>query len=59
MWSRIESRGDMVFISPGIQVIISRYRRFEFGIQIPVIKPDEGWWQYQNTFLFRITTYGF
>ncbi|MGA1826067.1 MAG: tetratricopeptide repeat protein [bacterium] len=58
MWPQYEFGGDIVYLSPGIQLMISRYRRIEFGIQIPVIKPDEGW-EYSSTFIFRITTYGF
>ncbi|MGA1867498.1 MAG: tetratricopeptide repeat protein [bacterium] len=57
-WPRYESGGDMVFLSPGIQLILSPYRRIECGVQIPITQQDEGW-KYNNAFLFRITTYGF
>jgi hypothetical protein len=35
--------GHTLFVSPGFQYFITKTLKAEFGLQIPVIKPDDGW----------------
>ena len=38
-----EKGGNTLFISPGLQFIITKGLKAEFGVQLPLIKPDDGW----------------
>jgi hypothetical protein len=38
-----EKVGHTLFLSPGVQVFLTEGLKMELGIQIPIIKPDDGW----------------
>ena len=38
-----EEGGHTLFLSPGVQVSMGGGLNLELGMQIPIIKPDEGW----------------
>ena len=38
-----EKGGHTLFLSPGVQVFLTEGLKMELGIQIPVIRPDDGW----------------
>jgi hypothetical protein len=38
-----EKGGHTLFLSPGVQVFFTEGLKMELGIQIPIIRPDDGW----------------
>jgi hypothetical protein len=38
-----EEGGHTLFLSPGVQVFFTKDLKAELGIQVPIIKPDDGW----------------
>jgi hypothetical protein len=38
-----EKGGHTLFLSPGVQVFLTEGLKMELGIQIPIIRPDDGW----------------
>jgi hypothetical protein len=39
----IEKGGHTVFLSPGVQVFLTKGLKTEFGLQIPIVKPSDAW----------------
>jgi tetratricopeptide (TPR) repeat protein len=39
----MEKGGHTLFLSPGLQFILTEGLKLEFGVQLPIIKPEEGW----------------
>jgi hypothetical protein len=39
----IEKGGHTLFISPGLQVFLTKGLKAEFGVQLPIIRPEDGW----------------
>jgi hypothetical protein len=38
-----EEGGSTLFLSPGLQFFLMKKLKLEVGVQIPVLKPDDGW----------------
>jgi hypothetical protein len=38
-----EKGGSTLFLSPGLQFFLMKNIKVELGVQIPVVKPDDGW----------------
>lgn len=38
-----EKGGSTLFLSPGLQFFLMKKLKVELGVQIPVVKPDDGW----------------
>ncbi len=38
-----EKGGHTLFVSPGVQVFLTRDFKIEFGLQVPIVKPGDAW----------------
>lgn len=46
-----EKGGHTLFVSPGVQVFLTRDIKIEFGLQIPIVKPGDAW---VENFVFHV-----
>jgi hypothetical protein len=53
-----EKGGHTLLLSPGIQVSLSKGLKAEFGFQVPLIRPEDGWVE-EIVFHFGLTKYFF
>jgi hypothetical protein len=53
-----EEGGHTLFLSPGLQVFFTKGLRAEFGIQLPIIEPGDGWAE-EVVFFVGLTRYFF
>ena len=53
-----EEGGHTLFLSPGIQIFLSKGLKVELGIKVPIIKPDDGWAE-EAVFHFGLTKFFF
>ena len=53
-----EKGGHTLFLSPGLQVFLTRGLKAEFGVQLPIIRPDDGWVE-EAVFHVGLTKYFF
>jgi hypothetical protein len=53
-----EDGGSTLFLSPGVQVCLSKWLRLELGVQLPIIRPDNAWFE-EIVAHFGLTKYFF
>lgn len=53
-----EKGGHTLFLSPGLQVFLTKGLKAEFGVQLPIIKPEDGWVE-EAVFHVGLTKYFF